>query len=416
MTQDAAGVRGVKQLESANMVRAHQREWFAENRKRVEQGEPFAICNGDDWEEGFNAMDIPVMCINYWHAIIGTKQMNPYYDKVLAEHGYPVTGFARAMASYMDKKPDVAPWGGYPKPAILIGGTKNDIEMKVLEYWARECECDFYPLDWCLDPVPEWAHPPPPLWWERMKEHWDEMIEPHRLAGRIEEEKALVNFIENRTNKRLTVPRLLRSLELLNEQMVYWGKARDLIAETVPCPVNARDQGGMYQAMWHRGSEKGRDLVKAYYEEVKYRVDKGTVACPNEQLRLSWSGDHAPIFETYIEEKYGAVIVAWAYFSYPIDSYYRRITYDNPMKTLAGHHMILFFQDPKLYLRDAKMAKCDGRIEVSMMPGVPSFTKPVFEQAGIPVCQLPRETLDAEVKSILDKFIGELLAKKGKHV
>jgi hypothetical protein len=76
--------------------------------------------------------------------------------------------------------------------------------------------------------------------------------------------------------------------------------------------------------------------------------------------------------------------------------------------------MILFFQDPNLYVRDAKMANCDGRIEVSMMPGVPSFNKPAFEQASIPVCQIPRETLDVEVKSLLDKFIQELLAKKGK--
>jgi benzoyl-CoA reductase subunit B len=307
------------------------------------------------------------------------------------------------MASYIDKKPEVAPWGGYPRPTILIGGSKSDLEMKVLEYWARECGCAFYPLDWCLDPVAEWAHPIPDRWWDTIKEHWDEMIEPNRLAARIEEEKGLVNYLESTTSKRLTIPRLLRSLELLNEQMIYWGKARDLIAETVPCPV-----------MWHRGTVKGLDLIKAYYEEVKYRVEKNTAACPNEKLRLSWAGDHSPIFESYIEEKYGAVIVAWGFFSLPIDSYYRRIDYDNPMKTLAAHHMTLFNNDANFFLRDAKMAKCDGRIEIRRQEDVASFNKPVFEQAGIPVCELPRESLDTDVKSMLDKFIEGILYKKGK--
>jgi hypothetical protein len=197
--------------------------------------------------------------------------------------------------------------------------------------------------------------------------------------------------------------------------MVYWGKARDLIAEIVPCPVGMRDQGTMYQAMWHRGSLKGRDLIKAYYEEVKERVEKGIAACPNEQLRLAWSADHPPIFAQYLEEKYGAIIVAWAYSSFP-DRYYRTYINKDPIKCLVTRHMVLGLVHPDNAVRDAKLAKCEGYIELTMQPGVPSFTKPVFDEAGIPVCQLPRETLDAEVKSILDKFIGELLAKKGKHV
>jgi len=35
--------RGAAQLESANAIRAYQREWLAITRERVSQGEPFAI-------------------------------------------------------------------------------------------------------------------------------------------------------------------------------------------------------------------------------------------------------------------------------------------------------------------------------------------------------------------------------------
>ena len=74
---------GDKQLRIANEVRAYQREWIEKTRQRVSQGEPFAICNGDDCEEILNVMDIPVIVINYWHAIITTKRMVGYYLNIL---------------------------------------------------------------------------------------------------------------------------------------------------------------------------------------------------------------------------------------------------------------------------------------------------------------------------------------------
>ena len=67
-----------KQLRISDSVRAYQREWIARTRERVSQGEPFAICNGDDCEEILNVMGVPVIVINYWHAIISTKRMADY--------------------------------------------------------------------------------------------------------------------------------------------------------------------------------------------------------------------------------------------------------------------------------------------------------------------------------------------------
>ena len=414
MTTEDRGERGVKQLESVSTVRAFQREWLEKTREKAKQGEPFAICNGDEFEDVFNMMDIPVIVINYWNSIIGQKRMGEYYNNVLAKNGYPVPEgfFAWGLASTLDNKPETAPWGGLPKPAIIIGGSKSDLEMKVLEIWAREIGCPFFPLDFSLDFVPEWIYPPPQDWLERMRDHWDEMIEPLRLAQRVEEEKALINFLEITTGKKLTMAKLMQGLELINEQMEYWGKARDLIAETVPCPVGVRDQGAMYQAMWHRGSTTGRDLVKAYYQEVKERVEKGIAAYPNEKLRLSWSGDHAPVFARYLEEKYDAVFTAWAYSSFP-DRYYRTFVDKDPMKCLAARHMVLGLATSDGPVKDAISHKCVGAIEISNRR-TPSFRKLLFEQAGIPLCELPRESDDAEVRSILDSFIETRLLPQRK--
>jgi hypothetical protein len=410
---------GARQLESVNAVRAFQRSWLDRTRERVALGEPFAICNGDEFEDIFNMMDIPVIVINYWNSIIAQKRMGAYYSNVLAAHGYPKSEgfFAWGLASTLDNNPETAPWGGLPRPAIIIGGSKSDLEMKVLDIWAREMGCPFFPLDFSFDSfenISERLYPPPPDALDRMRNHWDEVIKAERLDMRVEEEKALIHYLEITTGRRLTNARVTNGLALLNEQMDYWGKARDLIAETVPCPVGVRDQSAMYQAMWHRGSVVGRDLVKAYYTEVKDRVERGIAASPNERLRLSWSGDHAPAFNRYLEEKYGAVVVAWAYSSFP-DRYYRNFTNRDPMRCLAALHMVLGWAPRDSALQDAIAHKCDGAIRISFDNRDPTVDNSVWEDSGIPLCEIPRESDDPEVLAILDKFMERLLSEKGKR-
>ncbi|UCB42965.1 MAG: 2-hydroxyacyl-CoA dehydratase [Dehalococcoidales bacterium] len=397
--------RGAAQLESANAIRAYQREWLEDTRQRVKQGEPFAICNGDEFEEVFNIMDIPVIVINYWNSIIATKRMTEYYGDVLINRGYPANYFAMGLASTIDNNPETAPWGGLPKPALIIGGTKSDTEMKVLEIWAREYGCPFFPLDFGLDAVPELPkYPPPPRWWEMMADHWDELIDPRRLDLRVEEEKALINFIEVTTGRKLSMAKLEQGLELLNEQEILWGKARDLIAETIPCPVSLRDQLAVYQAQWHRGTIRGRDFIKAYYEEVKERVEKGVAACPNEKLRLMWMAGTPPSWAKWAEEEYGAVCVASLFSSIPIDSYYRATINGDVMRALASRHMVLFLETPDWRLKDAEIHQCNGVVETAN-PSIPSFNKQLFEEAGMPLCQIPRDRDDEEVRAILSDFI-----------
>ncbi|MFC1533623.1 2-hydroxyacyl-CoA dehydratase [Thermodesulfobacteriota bacterium] len=398
--------RGAAQLESANAIRAYQREWIKAVRERVDKGEPFAICNGDEFEEIFNIMDIPVIVINYWNSIISVKGMMEYYLDILGKRGYEPNYFALGLASTMDNKPDTAPWGGLPKPAIIIGGTKNDMEMRVLETWAREYGCPFVPLEFGLDAVPEQGIPP--RWWEKLKDHWDDIIDPRKLDLRVAEEEALISFLEVITGHTFSSAKLGQALELINEQMEYWGKARDLIAETIPCPVSLRDQLAVYQAMWHRGTPKGLDFIKSYYEEVKDRVDKGVAAWPGEKLRLMWMAGTPPRWARYAEEKYDAVCVCSMFSSIPIDSYPRTIINNDPMRTLASRHMILFMETPEWRLKDARLHQCDGVVE-AVRPSAPSFNEPVFDEAGMPFCVIPGDRDDEEVRSVLSDFIEKRL-------
>ena len=406
MSENRGAGRAANQLRSADVVRAYQRKWLEETRRRVSQGEPFVICHGDDFEDECNIMDIPVIVINYWNSVIGVKRMVEYYTDVLAKKGYPVDGVALGLASTLDNKPEIAPWGGLPKPAVIVGGRRYDLEMRVLEIWAREYGCTIWPLEFTLGTSIE--KPPEPRWWERRKDHWDEMIDPPKLDVRVEEEKGLIRFLEVTTGKKFSIAKLNQAMELRNEQMEYWGKVRDLIAETVPCPVSLRDQLAMYQAMWHRGTTEGRDFIKAYYEEVKERVEEGVSACPNEKLRLMLIEGTPPAWERYVEEKYGAVCVCSFFSSIPIDAYARTILNNDPLRTLAGCHMLLFSRTYDWYLKDAMIHKCNGIVGAGWhMSGAARFC----EKAGMPVCEIPRYSDDPEVRSILDTFIERLLSK-----
>ncbi|MFC1533937.1 2-hydroxyacyl-CoA dehydratase [Thermodesulfobacteriota bacterium] len=400
---------GVVPLKTPALVRANQKEWFVNVQERARQGEPFAICNGDDFEEILNIMDIPFMVINYWHALIIVKGMAQGYKDILTEKDYPEADFAVGLACTMDNNPETAPWGGLPKPSIIIGGGRTDTEIRILELWARECGCEIWPLEYAL--FHGIKKPPGPRWWERIRGHWDELIDPHNLDLRVEEEKQLIRHLEVTYGRKFSITRLSEAMQLINEQMDYWRKAHDLIAETVPCPVSVRDQLAMYQATWHRGTVKGRDFIKAYYEEVKERVENGIAACPNEKLRLMWmTGTPAP-WARWAEEKYGAVCVASSFSPISINGYPREVLNNDPLRALASRHMLLFWFTPDWVLREAKLNQCNGCV----IPGPPDWYRiggrqnaEYFEQNGMPLIELPSHSTyrdDDEVRSVLSEFI-----------
>lgn len=410
----STGDRGAKQLEAPNLVRAYQREWLQNTRERLNDGEDFAICNGDDFEEVFNVMDIPVMVVNYWHALITMKGLAGYYQNILSAKNYPPDGFGMGFASTMDRKPEIAPWGGLPKPTVVMGGGRVDTEIRVLELWAREFGCAYWPLEFAL-----WhgiEKPPEPGWWERMKDHWDEYIDPKKLDLRVEDEKEAIRFLEVTTGKKCSMQKLTRALELVNEQMAYWRMAHDLMAETVPCPVSLRDQLSMYQVMWHRGTPKARDLFKAYYEEVKYRVDKGIASYPKEKLRLMWVTylGTPPAWARWAEEKYDAVCVTSSYGIIARDGYPRTILNNDPLRTLAGRHMLLFWGGAEWLINEAQRCKCDG---VAVSPERNPQYKEKYKQAGMPFVEIPAgDKDDDEVRGILSKWIETQILPRKKHV
>ena len=399
-----------ERLAAVDQVRAHQRTWLRTAQERVMDGEPFAICNGDEFEEIFNVMGIPVIAINYWNFLIAAQGKAKYYEELLQSRGFAGPQFfALGLASTMD--PENAPWGGLPKPALVCGSLRYESELRVTEHWAREFGCPNFPMDFAF-PSPK-VLDIPDNWYELIRDDWEKLVDPRRLQFRIAQEMHCASYVEQITGRTLSLVDLEASLEMLNVQMDYWAEARELIAGSEHCPVHMKDQMSMYQAMWHRGTPAGVKLIKDYRDEVKDRVEKGIGAYRNERFRFHY-GDLEPAFGKWAEETHGLVAVSCSYTGLP-DCYARTIKNHDPMRSLAARHLQLFFTEPNWILKLATDHRCDAviMIEEFTVPGKPSLERQRMEAAGIPYLAIPRDADDPEVRELITEFVETRLEPRG---
>lgn len=419
--QRSSNLSNTKQLQSAIALKSYQKEWFSQIRIKNDLGIPFGICNADECEEIFTVFGMPVIVVQWWCAIIAAKRMAAHYGNVLAKFGWDMDQYnSLGLGVTLDKSSEIEPpWGGLPKPAIIIGSTECDASLVSKEIWAREWGTNFFPLDrgtsnkgTAWDSIPGW--------WERIKDHWDDMIDPHLLNYRIEQEKQLVRYIEDITGLRFSIAKLNEVMELINLQENYWTKTRDLIAKTYPCPVSLSDQLSMYPAQWFRGTNEGLSLVKSFYNEVADRVNKGEATYHKEKIRLMWLSAGLwtnTSFYQYFEKTYGAVFVCSIYTSIAADAYARSILDDDPFKTMVGRHILLPLQSSDWLLKEAKLHGCKGAIGFGD-PSNPSKIAKYFEENGIPVLEIPGHNVDTRqwdedtIRSLASEFFEKKILAK----
>jgi len=400
-----SGRASVKRLRSAAEANSYQREWFARMRGRVSKGEPFAIVNADVPQEILRTMDIPYVVNQWWAAVCSAKQMSPYYLGLLNERGYRqdlCRYCSLSLASAFDPHPENGPWGGLPKPTLVVARLTCDAQAKIFELWSREFGIPFYALE---NTVPLEV---PERWWEKTSWHWEQLFEPHRLDLMTEELEGLIRFLELRTGRTFSEDRLRRVMELINEQEEYNKRTRDLIAETVPAPLSVTDQiPSVMIPQWHRGTQWAVDAARAFYEEVCDLVRRGVGACQNERTRLMWLGTGLWFnlgFYQHFEERYGAVFVWSIYLALAADAYARYG--GEPLRALASRFVgmeDMLHMPPwntEWYLKEAKKHQIRGVVHLvssSCTQAVQGsyFIRKTFEDAGIPVLELMADTVDA---------------------
>lgn len=427
-----ATTRSAKHMRTSAAVQAYQKEYFMNIKDRVSQGEPFIFSGVMVPHEIFEAMDIPFVVSAWWMAINAAKRLSGYWreraDKERSEQGYGRFGLCSrcgmGWATIAEEDPEHLAYGGLPKITAVVDsegrcpGAAKASEIELRQYRQRGWNVPVFTLE---ETAPPPYYPRYENWWENVIDHWDEVIEPHRLDYRVEELKALIKFLEVTTKRKFNQNKLIEVLEMANEQNLWWRKARDLIAKTSPAPVDVVDQTSNYPAQWHRGTPQGLALAKMFYEETKERVERGEAVYPNEKIRVQWlkAGNWADTaFYQYFADKYGAVFVNSLYLSIASDGYPRKFLND-PLRSLASRHIMLgLYAGNGWYLHDAKLHNCkaavmyDTNCQTVTHTG-PLMTKLSYEAAGIPLCVISPSWDAEKMRSTFSDFIEtRILAKQ----
>lgn len=398
------GTTAVERLASVDRIRSHQRDWLQRTRDSAAAGEPFVICQSDEFEDVLGVMGIPVLVINYWNYVVTAAKKAAHFTGVLADHGYPGPHFfGLGYGTSLD--PEAAPWGGLPRPTLIIGSTRNDFELRTTELWAQALGCECYPLEF------NFASPhklvPPDDWWLRIRHEWEQLVDPARLRLRYEQNRALIAHLEGRTGRAFSSDDFAAAMQRVNQQMDLMSEAADLVARADVCPVSFRDQLAAYQMMWHRGTETGLELAGDYLAEVRDRVAARLGAYPQQRLRvLLWSMSEEPAFHRHLREAHGAVIVGSPYAAMPA-TYAREVGAD-PLLALTARQLFLFdMRSTSWMLHEARRHRADVVIGVETTRH-PSRFRVACEQAGIPYIAVPALSADDNLLSELDSEMARL--------
>jgi hypothetical protein len=395
------GTRSTKVLQSTVDANTYQRAWFARIRERVAAGEPFALVNADAPQEIFQAMDIPYVVSQWWASLVAAKQRSrPSLDLIRAR-GYPDDSEqynALTLASAFDDEPGSGPWGGLPRPTIVVGDASGDVTRKIYDIWGEQPDVAYFPLESAAE------NEVPPNWWELMPHRWEEAIGSARLDLLTAELGNLVRFLETTTGRVFSQRRFREVLALVNEQEEYNRQARDLIAATVPAPLGVADAiPSVMVPQWHRGTEWARDAARRFFEEVRERVATGAAACPDERVRLMWIGRglwYDMGFYQRFQDEYGAVFVWSMYLAIAADGYPRYG--GEPLRQLAARFAAFtdqLYTPPwscEWYVKEARGHRVDGVVHlVSDDPRGSWFTTRALEAAGVPVIEIRADNVDA---------------------
>ncbi|MGA0805294.1 MAG: 2-hydroxyacyl-CoA dehydratase subunit D [Pseudohongiellaceae bacterium] len=331
------GQRSRKDLACTADATAYQKAFGAELKQRVvNAGEPFALVQADTPHEIFHSMDIPIVTNQWWSAYISAKQLSAGYFEKLVARGYPDNSCkycSLGLACTLANDPANAPWGGLPKPAVLVARLTCDCIQRVFEQWAEALGTEFFPLE-----APAWRHKEP-RWFEHSATEWERVYEQERIDLMVAEMEELIVLLERRTGRRFDPARLEALMHNINRQESYLAEAAAMIGKARPCPVSIADQ--MPNTMipqWHRGSAWAVEHARRFRDEVAARVQQGTGVATNERLRLMWIGAgvwHDPGFYQALEERHGAVFVWSMYLPFAGPQYIRELK-GKPLQALAS--------------------------------------------------------------------------------
>lgn len=387
----APTVRVEHALACSAPIRAHQKEWFANLRQRVADGEPYAIAPALGPHEIFEAFDMPYVINEWWSGITAARRQSGYFFDLLAERGYhrglPSYG-ALALGSALEGESPNQPWGGLPKPAFVLYGPL-DGESARWEALADAFGCEALPASICPEPA-QVSH----RWWEVSKVQWEDLYESRRINAMVACYQRIIRKCEQVTGRKFDMDKLREVMDRANKQEEAFDECRKIVQKAAKTPVSLADElGNVMTIQWHRGSQWALDAARMYRDEIRARAEAGIAICPDEKIRLGWVGvglwQNVHFYRAF-EQSHGAVFVRAMYQSIAVDGYIRYGLKD-PLRALASRYVALgheFSQPPastEWTVDDVRRYRVDGMI---ILPLDHKFMEVTLERAGIPTMVL----------------------------
>lgn len=405
MTQAARDLVPTDALACTERARAYRREWLSGLRTRVfEEGEPYVIGDGVAPHEILHVMDVPVVSLPWYSAVISAKRLSGVYFDFLEQQGYHA-GLPRygslPFASTLHGDPDVAPYGGLPRPAFILTRLRGDSGMRVMDLWAKALDCPLYVLD---------ASSPEELgarWWERGQTDWEELYGSDRLDFQVEQIEGLIEFSEKNIGRTFDREVFAAQMHRVNELGEAADAAKKALAAAPRLPVSVPEQlQNIMTPTWFRGDQWATDHVKSYRDEIAAQVAAGEAVCEGEKMRLLWLNNglwHDTGFYRAFEQSHGAVFV-WTMYTNFLSDGYRKYGPD-PLRALAARHISMNEQlhtNPWMsdwILQMAKDFRADGAVMLTpvgdRMAGFGTRgTIRACEAAGLPVVEITAHMVD----------------------
>lgn len=407
----------------------HNKVWFKDMQERVAAGEPFAYVHINVPLEIFRAMGIHVVVNQWWSSVVGANRKTLRYKNMLKERGYRDSMCdycSSGLASLMETDPEEAPWGGLPRPTVIVSGKGCSAVEKIFDLFSEEYGIPHFSVDVAASPksISDVV--------SDLADHWYDHYDRRQITAYVEQYRGLIAFLEQHTGRTFSYTKFREIMDLANEQETYYQKTRDLIIQSRPTPLNIADQlPATVIPQWHRGTEWARDRARLFYDNTKAMVDAGEVACADEKYRLMWLGVglwQNLGFYNYFAEKYGAVFSWNEYLALAADGY-RVASNGDPLETVAARmvNVMSVVRNDQWYLDQAIAAELDGVVLMGI--GAPdeggtcgySFSRPsttvsLLRRAGIPVCEIqgdpvnPARFDEEGLKAQIGKFLEEEVA------
>lgn len=404
--RESGGRRSEKVLASTREATGYQREFVKDLKRRViDDGEPFAIVQADTPHEIFHVMDIPMVTNQWWSSYIAAKQLSPHYVKVLEKKGFRGSTCkycSLGLACSLENNPATAPWGGLPKPTVLVARLTCDCIQRVFKLWADALGSTFYPLD-----APGWEHKDI-RWFEHNKDDWESVYTTDRLDLMVAQMEGLIALLESKTGRRFDADKLRDLMAAINTQEELMKEASDIVTRQRPCTVSIADQmPNVMIPQWHRGSEWALGHAKRFRDEVAERFNAGAGVIENEKIRIMWIGAglwHDPGFYNALEERHGAVFV-WSMYLPFAHAKYPRYGLDDPLRALAsricGMNEVLHLPPWMNEWMVAEAKACEVDAVVVLQPETnrlsvsgTKITRNALEAAGFPVFEIEADMVD----------------------